>query len=343
PQDIINEGIEEWGEVVVGFFVDRRLPFKVVKESLTKIWKVKGAFSITTDKELYYFNFHDEEDRKSVIEQGPVFIAGRLFVVRRWTEEVERLRDRVNTMPVWANFVIGFPLFSEAMTFKKERLEYARFESTIQLKMGEEYALIKVDYPWKPPACTICQCFGHKTTKCAKAPAKVWVERNTHRTEKGVYNDSGVGPSGTKEDGLGMELAMVPIVVEVVPIAIDYNRSKEKELVTPNRFSALQIEKEQFLEAQDESEDEIEVLEDNKEPEYFKDHLPLKCLVMEVKKAAREKVIVQNTASKTEKPKCELVVKKPGEKITSAPTVRKTRGRSKGNGKEDPPPKPLFR
>ncbi|PIA35113.1 hypothetical protein AQUCO_03600049v1, partial [Aquilegia coerulea] len=216
PQDIINEGIEEWGEVVVGFFVDRRLPFKVVKESLTKIWKVKGAFSITTDKELYYFNFHDEEDRKSVTEQGPVFIAGRLFVVRRWTEEVERLRDRVNTMPMWANLynlpktlwtkkgisfvasVIGFPLFSDAMTFKKERLEYARvcievscdqqFESTIQLKMGEEYALIKVDYPWKPPACTICQCFGHKTTKCAKAPAK--------------------------EDGLGMELAMVPIAVE---------------------------------------------------------------------------------------------------------------------------------
>ncbi|KAF5185843.1 hypothetical protein FRX31_024563 [Thalictrum thalictroides] len=81
---------------------------------------------------------------KSVVEAGPVFIVGRLFVVRRWTEEVERLRNRVNTMPVWANLynlpktlwtkkgisfvasVIGHPLFSDSTTFKKERLEYAQ-------------------------------------------------------------------------------------------------------------------------------------------------------------------------------------------------------------------------
>ncbi|KAF5179007.1 hypothetical protein FRX31_031406 [Thalictrum thalictroides] len=219
PSEIISDGVAEWSEVVVGFFVDKRLPFKLIKDSLTKLWKLKGIFKMTSDKELFYFNFSDEEDRKNVVECGPVFIAGR---------------------------------FDET-TFKKERLEFARvcveipsdhqFASSIKLNMGERLISIGVEYPWKPPCCSICACFGHKTSKCVKAPARVWVAKETQQGncdssyERGVASNTNVGA--------GMELALVVVEEEVTPIVVDMAMlipSKGKEIVVHNKFDLLQDE-----------------------------------------------------------------------------------------------------
>ncbi|KAF5206075.1 hypothetical protein FRX31_004340 [Thalictrum thalictroides] len=62
---------------------------------------------------------------------------------------------------------------------------------------------------WKPPSCTICKCFGHKTDKRAKAPPKVWVEKQGRRRVNN--NDSEAGPSGLKNGENVMELALIPI------------------------------------------------------------------------------------------------------------------------------------
>ncbi|KAF5185850.1 hypothetical protein FRX31_024570 [Thalictrum thalictroides] len=132
--------------------------------------------------------------------------------------------------------------------------------------MGEEYVLVNVEYPWKPPTCSICQCFGHKTTKCAKAPAKVWKERTTRKYDNAQTNDNGAGPSGTMEVITGLELAIVPTVEEVLPILIGGSRNsplKETGVITTNKFSSLYfIEEEGEVadNAMDKEEAEIDVV-----------------------------------------------------------------------------------
>ncbi|KAF9607838.1 hypothetical protein IFM89_002055 [Coptis chinensis] len=41
------------------------------------------------DKDLFYFKFFNKEDRQIVIDHGPLFLAGRIFVVRSWSPKNE--------------------------------------------------------------------------------------------------------------------------------------------------------------------------------------------------------------------------------------------------------------
>ncbi|KAF9599216.1 hypothetical protein IFM89_036342 [Coptis chinensis] len=82
PKDILRKGEEVWKEYLVGFFMDRRIAYPVVKQALARQWKTKGPYDISTDENYFYFKFENSEDRKLVLEQGPVFIARRVLVIK---------------------------------------------------------------------------------------------------------------------------------------------------------------------------------------------------------------------------------------------------------------------
>ncbi|KAF9609701.1 hypothetical protein IFM89_017900 [Coptis chinensis] len=58
---------------------------------------------MVSDADLYYFKFQNEEDRRLVLEVGPVFIGGRCFVVIEWSPEIEKKTKTVKAIPTWAN------------------------------------------------------------------------------------------------------------------------------------------------------------------------------------------------------------------------------------------------
>ncbi|KAF9626345.1 hypothetical protein IFM89_032194 [Coptis chinensis] len=62
PRFVLEEGIEQWSEFLVGYFVEKRMPFPLVKRTLKRIWKTKANYEISTDKNLFYFKFSDDED-----------------------------------------------------------------------------------------------------------------------------------------------------------------------------------------------------------------------------------------------------------------------------------------
>ncbi|KAL5714654.1 hypothetical protein ACHQM5_016585 [Ranunculus cassubicifolius] len=101
PSNIINEGKKEWADYVVGFFVEKRLSFHTVKDFLEEFWELKGSFDIAADRDLFYFRFKCLEDKKYFLGLGPIFVAGRLFVVIPWSVEVEAQRLQINVMPIW--------------------------------------------------------------------------------------------------------------------------------------------------------------------------------------------------------------------------------------------------
>ncbi|KAF9619282.1 hypothetical protein IFM89_006469 [Coptis chinensis] len=180
---------------MVGIFIDKRLPFPLVKRILEKTWKTTASYEISTDDDLFYFKFSNDEDRKTVLEGEPIFVADRIFMIRQWSEELEYQRSLINTIPIWVKFSavpkqlwtrrgismiasrIGKPLSWDVATKNRQRLNFARvcvevnvqckYPKSLRFKLGgDRIATVGVEYPWTPPTCTVCKRFGHNTNKC---------------------------------------------------------------------------------------------------------------------------------------------------------------------------------
>ncbi|KAF5202090.1 hypothetical protein FRX31_008320 [Thalictrum thalictroides] len=100
PDEVIEKGRKDWEDYLVGSFVGKRLPFPLVRDALQKQWKIQ-KFEMVADDEVFYFKFQSEEDKILVIEKGPIFIAGRLFVLRFWSPEIEKGRNLISSVPIW--------------------------------------------------------------------------------------------------------------------------------------------------------------------------------------------------------------------------------------------------
>ncbi|KAF9610268.1 hypothetical protein IFM89_021829 [Coptis chinensis] len=153
---------------------------------------------MTADRELFYFKFFNDEDKQMVIDQGPIFLAGRIFVVRPWSTTVEEYRNGIKAIPIWVRLdipkhlwtknglemvssLIGESLCMDEATSNRTRINYARvcvvvdldfkFPSNILVEIGEGNIVdIGLDYEWIPDKCDFCKAFSHSDAKCATNP-----------------------------------------------------------------------------------------------------------------------------------------------------------------------------
>ena len=85
PAEAVNEGIDMWKGCLVGQFLDKRLPFPVVRSLVNRLWGKREMPEIsTTGNGLFFFRFKDPEARDWVMNAGPWHLAGRPFIVRAW-------------------------------------------------------------------------------------------------------------------------------------------------------------------------------------------------------------------------------------------------------------------
>ncbi|KAF5191994.1 hypothetical protein FRX31_018418 [Thalictrum thalictroides] len=123
PKEILEKGENEWKDYIVGFFIRKRLPYPIVKATLARQWKLKGNYDMATDDDYFYFKFSNDEDKRTIMEKGPLFIAGRFFVVKPWDNEIEaqRLADMKysGNRFTWKNKVDGMA----RITSKIDRLK----------------------------------------------------------------------------------------------------------------------------------------------------------------------------------------------------------------------------
>ncbi|PIA41441.1 hypothetical protein AQUCO_02200093v1 [Aquilegia coerulea] len=197
PCEILEQGIKTWSDHLVGYFVEKSLSIQLVKNALQQLWKNTGTFDITSDGELFYLSFADVRDKQKILEKGPINIAGRSFIIRQWTEDVEDHRKKVASLPIsiWVKFLdvpkqlwtddglsylgslIGTPLYQDEATAKKKQLNYAKicvevqvddkFPTSVTVGMGSgKNAIIGVEYQWVPSTCSSCNRFGHNNSKC---------------------------------------------------------------------------------------------------------------------------------------------------------------------------------
>ncbi|KAF9598217.1 hypothetical protein IFM89_025918 [Coptis chinensis] len=79
PSSILEEGLFIWNNYPVGYFVEKRFPYPVVKNILEKQWKPKG----------------------------------QVFVVRPWSEDVHLLKQGNKSVPIWAKLDLPKQLWTK--------------------------------------------------------------------------------------------------------------------------------------------------------------------------------------------------------------------------------------
>ncbi|KAF5208336.1 hypothetical protein FRX31_002077 [Thalictrum thalictroides] len=170
-EKICKEGAKEWEDKVVGFFLDKKLPYTIVKRAVDKKWNLKGQVEVLIDGDLFYFSFNNSEDRETALDEGSFHLMGNLFIIKPWSKEVEDDRGQISNVPVWVNLfkvpkylwnnkglnliasIIGKPLFTYRQEYREE-----------EDADGKSFT-IDVEFQWKLLICTKCKGFGHESSK----------------------------------------------------------------------------------------------------------------------------------------------------------------------------------
>lgn len=143
---------------------------------------------------MFYFRFNNADERQTVLEHGSLFIAGKLFVIKPWSIQVERTKVMSELFQfglifynvpkaLWSDdrlaFVgsrLGKPWCMDDATAERERFNFVRifievgidfdYPKTLKFKLKNGAVVcMEAEYPWKPPGCLKCNVFGHSTVK----------------------------------------------------------------------------------------------------------------------------------------------------------------------------------
>ena len=198
PLEVAEEGSVAWRNTLVGYFVGKKLPFKVVDSIAHKIWGRYGLCEVmSSDNGFFFFKFQNFQDACIVMERGPWHMANRPLVLKHWQPSLPLAREDVNKVPVWVrlynvpfeywtskglSFVasaVGCPLHADHITLSRTRLSYARV--CVEIDARDEliddfdfqcsngtWIKVRAEFEWVPMKCSSCGVFGHTLGSCPK-------------------------------------------------------------------------------------------------------------------------------------------------------------------------------
>lgn len=53
------------------------------------------------DQNVFHMKINSKELKEGIMDGGPIFIMGRLFVIKKWLLEIEEQREKILSIPVW--------------------------------------------------------------------------------------------------------------------------------------------------------------------------------------------------------------------------------------------------
>ncbi|KAF7126514.1 hypothetical protein RHSIM_Rhsim11G0120400 [Rhododendron simsii] len=218
PEGVDVSGVDKWKDWVVGYFVDRKLPFTVVQSIAKNIWRKFGIAEVLANEDGFFFFRLDKEGAfKQVVESGPWHFGSRLMVLQQWQPQMNLVKKQLTQIPLWAHFynvplelwseaglsfvasAVGKPLYADQLTESCKRISFAKicvevdFSSPllesfdITLPSGAVFT-IRVWYPWQPFMCETCKVFGHKNYAAKAVPVgftqQVWVAKPAPQVDK---------------------------------------------------------------------------------------------------------------------------------------------------------------
>ncbi|KAK0570959.1 hypothetical protein LWI29_009030 [Acer saccharum] len=72
PMEVAKDGSKAWKNCLVGYFIEKKLPFSLVNNIAMRIWGNRGLLKVlTNDKGFYFFKFSNDKACSNVLEVGP--------------------------------------------------------------------------------------------------------------------------------------------------------------------------------------------------------------------------------------------------------------------------------
>jgi hypothetical protein len=216
PKVAIEEGILKWSSSLVGQFLDKPLPYYIVKRTVDILWASFGKVEVfLLENGLYLFRFQNEKARDEIMEAKLWHIANKPLILRKWAPGMQLLKLSLSTVPVWVklhnlpieywnstclSYVasgIGKPLCADSVTEEQLRLGFARvlievnvdseFPKEIEIEGADGVRVtVGIEYPWLPVKCKKCRSFGHLAHNCTRMEKQVWIPRNPVPAQKKV-------------------------------------------------------------------------------------------------------------------------------------------------------------
>ncbi|GAV92379.1 DUF4283 domain-containing protein, partial [Cephalotus follicularis] len=143
--EVFEEGVKTWSNTLVGYFVGKRIPYKIVKENLEKKWRKWGSVQVISGVDgNFLFKFSNSMSCEQVLSNGPWEVWGAYLALKRWEEGMSLCKDSFSSIPVWVKLsnipaelwtrtglsyiasAIGVPLCMDAATAVGNRLSFAR-------------------------------------------------------------------------------------------------------------------------------------------------------------------------------------------------------------------------
>lgn len=144
---------------------------------------------------IFYMKIESDEVRRGILEARPIFMFGRIFIIKSQSPEVETLRGNIDRVPIFSklwdlpnelwgeneeglNFAashMGDPQMIDESTKCRKYMDYAKvcvitttdqeIKTEIEVDVGRS-TIFKVEYEWIPVRCETCKVFGHGTNSC---------------------------------------------------------------------------------------------------------------------------------------------------------------------------------
>ncbi|XP_039162407.1 uncharacterized protein LOC104434848 [Eucalyptus grandis] len=189
-------------ECILGYYVDKKLPFKLTETALKHAWGHHLADVMATDR-FYLFHVPDLDFRRKILDEGLLTVARVPLILQQWCHllEMELRKDNHSSVPVWIRLknipyelwsapgisavasAVGKPLYVDLRTEQMKMISFARVRVEISTKrvccdsvdivLNGETRTVSVEYEWRPVSCLSCGTFGHKCPSQASSAGPV--------------------------------------------------------------------------------------------------------------------------------------------------------------------------
>lgn len=102
PIEAIEEGICKWLPSLVGQFLDKSLPFFLVKKTVDNLWRHYGTVDVLLmENGMFIFRFADESICDEVLTAKLWHISNKPLILRRWELGMQLLKFSPDSIPIW--------------------------------------------------------------------------------------------------------------------------------------------------------------------------------------------------------------------------------------------------
>ncbi|GJX64264.1 probable methyltransferase PMT28 isoform X1 [Tanacetum coccineum] len=187
PLSAIEEVSSRFANTLYGYFVGKRLAFRLVKNYVQNVWAKFGIKRIQLHGDFFLFQFETKEDsdlHKAKIKKVPVWVKLHHVPIVAYSKVGLSLITTQIGKPIrldayTSNMCLqswGCSAYARAL-IEVSAEDAPKEELVIAIPLGKNkghsLATIRIEYEWTPPRCSTCLIFDHTEEKCPKRPKEV--------------------------------------------------------------------------------------------------------------------------------------------------------------------------